>query len=111
VPSSAAIRLPTAISVRKIRLSAGLARSTHVTYITEVFGAEAAFSGAEKLFSAVGSGNVLWLGAVPGKPLAGQGETLRGADVVPLAVMHFCGEAACRFGPVEEPDQREDRAG
>jgi hypothetical protein len=57
VPSSAAIRLPTAILVRKIRLSAGLAKSAYVAYFTKVFGGEAVFPRAEKFFSAVVSGN------------------------------------------------------
>jgi hypothetical protein len=57
VPSSAAIRLPTSIFERKIRLPAGLARLAHVAHITKVFGDEAAFSDAEKFFSADISGN------------------------------------------------------
>src|SRR6516225_2168513 len=69
-----------------------------------------AFSGAEKLFSAVGSRNALSLGAVRGEPLAGRSEALRGADVVPLAVMDDRGEATRLFGPIEEADQREDRS-
>ena len=43
---------------------------------------------------------VLSLGAARGEAFAGQRETLRGADVAPLAVMHDRGEPARRFGAV-----------
>ena len=42
---------------------------------------------------------------------AGHREALRGADVIPLAIMHDRGEATGGFGPIEEPDQREDASG
>ncbi len=43
--------------------------------------------------------------AVRGEALAGRGEALGGADVVPLAIVHDRAQAARCFGAVEESDQ------
>src|SRR5215469_7810924 len=53
----------------------------------------------------------LALDAARGQALAGRGEAPGGADMVPLAVVHDRAQAAGRFGAVEQPDEREDRAG
>jgi len=62
--NSAAIRLPECVLAPEIRLSPDRARSNQAADLKPFFSFLGCFSGAEKVFSAVGSGKALGRGRV-----------------------------------------------